>query len=71
MKLLKLNKPLVFTNTFATYTATRIIREGGRGAYLRLVIVMMQEAYVQSNLDLARTTKEKIKRFKNELQFSQ
>ena len=25
----------------------------------------------QSNLDLARTTKEKIKRFKNELQFSQ
>jgi serine/threonine protein kinase len=64
----KLNKPLVFTTTFATYTATHIIGEGGSG---RIFESRDDKGGVCAIkwLDLLKTTKEKVKRFKNELQF--
>ena len=64
----KLNKPLVFTSTFATYTATHIIGEGGSGR----IFEASDDAggiYAIKWLDPAKATKEKVKRFKNELQF--
>ena len=64
----KLNKSFVFTSTFATYTATHIIGEGGSG---RIFKASDDEGDICAIkwLDPAKATKEKVKRFKNELQF--
>ncbi|GAI75838.1 unnamed protein product, partial [marine sediment metagenome] len=64
----KLNKPLVFTTTFATYTATHIIGEGGSGRIFEASDDTGGICAIKW-LDLAKATKEKVKRFKNELQF--
>lgn len=64
----ELNKPVVFTSTFATYAATHIIGEGGSGRIFKA----SDDAggiYAIKWLDPAKATKEKVKRFKNELQF--
>jgi serine/threonine protein kinase len=64
----KLNRLLVFTTTFATYTATHIIGEGGSG---RIFEASDDTGTIWAIkwLDPAKATREKVKRFKNELQF--
>jgi len=64
----KLNKPFVFTTTFDTYTATHIIGEGGSGRIFEAVDDA-EGKYAIKYLDPAKATKEKVKRFKNELLF--
>ncbi len=64
----KLNKPFVFTTTFTTYTATHIIGEGGSGRIFE-ASDDTGGIYAIKWLDPAKATKEKVKRFKNELQF--
>jgi serine/threonine protein kinase len=64
----KLNKPSVFTTTFATYTATHIIGEGGSGRIFEATDDAGGICAIKW-LDPAKASKEKIKRFKNELQF--
>lgn len=64
----KLNKPLVFTTTFATYTATHIIGEGGSGRIFEANDDIGGICAIKW-LDPAKATREKVKRFKNELQF--
>jgi serine/threonine protein kinase len=64
----KLNRPVVFTTTFATYSATCIIGEGGSGKIFE-ALDDNGDVYSIKLLDPGKTTKEKIKRFKNELQF--
>jgi len=64
----KLNKPLVFTTTFATYSATHIIGEGGSGRIFEASDDTGGICAIKW-LDPAKATKEKVKRFKNELQF--
>ena len=64
----KLNKPLIFPTTFNTYTATHIIGEGGSG---RIFEAHDDDGNIHAIkwLDPHKTTREKIKRFKNELNF--
>jgi len=64
----KLNNPLIFTTTFATYTATHIIGEGGSGRIFEAEDDVGDKHAIKC-LDPAKVTKEKVKRFKNELQF--
>ncbi|MBI4296944.1 MAG: serine/threonine protein kinase [Chloroflexi bacterium] len=64
----KLSKPFVFTTTFATYTATHIIGEGGSGRIFEANDDAGGMCAIKW-LDPAKATKEKVKRFKNELQF--
>lgn len=64
----KLNKPLVFITTFATYTATHIIGEGGSGRIFEASDDTGGICAIKW-LDPAKATREKVKRFKNELQF--
>jgi len=64
----KLNKPLIFATTFATYTATHIIGEGGSGRIFE-ASDDVGGIYAIKWLDPAKATREKIKRFKNELHF--
>ena len=64
----KLNKPFVFTTTFATYTATHIIGEGGSGRIFE-TSDDTGGIFAIKWLDPAKATREKVKRFKNELQF--
>ena len=64
----KLNQPFVFTTTFATYTATHIIGEGGSGRIFEATDDAGGICAIKW-LDPAKASKEKIKRFKNELQF--
>ncbi len=64
----KLNKPLVFITTFATFTATHIIGEGGAGRIFEASDDTGGICAIKW-LDPAKATKEKVKRFKNELQF--
>jgi serine/threonine protein kinase len=64
----KLHKSLVFTTTFATYTATHIIGEGGSGRIFEASDDTGGICAIKW-LDPAKATKEKVKRFKNELQF--
>jgi serine/threonine protein kinase len=64
----KLNKPLVFTTTFATYIATHIIGEGGSGRIFE-ASDDIGGIWAIKWLDPLKATKEKVKRFKNELQF--
>ena len=64
----KLREPITFTTTFTTYNATHIIGEGGSGRIFQ-VIDDTGSKYAIKCLDPAKATKEKVKRFKNELQF--
>jgi serine/threonine protein kinase len=64
----KLNKPIIFTTTFATYTATYIIGEGGSGRIFE-AIDDVGNTYAIKWLEPVKATKEKVKRFKNELHF--
>jgi serine/threonine protein kinase len=64
----KLNKLLVFTTTFASYVATQVIGEGGSGRIFEATDDS-GAAYAIKLLDRARATKEKVKRFKNEVHF--
>jgi len=64
----KLNEPFVFTTTFATYTATHIIGEGGSGRIFEASDDTGDICAIKW-LDPAKASKEKVKRFKNELQF--
>lgn len=63
-----LKKPIIFETTFTTYTATEIIGEGGSGKIYKAT----DESgviWAIKLLDSAKATKEKVKRFKNELMF--
>ncbi|MBM2824373.1 MAG: serine/threonine protein kinase, partial [Dehalococcoidales bacterium] len=63
----KLNKPFVFTTTFATYIATHIIGEGGSGRIFE-ASDDTGGVWAIKQLEPVKATKEKVKRFKNELQ---
>ncbi|MFC2018683.1 serine/threonine-protein kinase [Chloroflexota bacterium] len=65
-----LKTPTIFTTTFATYTATAIIGEGGSGRIYK-VADDSGESFAIKLLEPSRITKEKVKRFKNELSFCQ
>lgn len=64
----KLSKPFIFTTTFSTFTGLYIIGEGGSGRIFEAVDDGGGASAIKW-LDPAKATKEKIKRFKNELQF--
>jgi len=64
----RLSKPFVFFTTFAMYTATHIIGEGGSGRIFEARDDAGGTCAIKW-LDPAKTTTEKVKRFKNELQF--
>lgn len=65
----RLKKPIIFTTTFNTYTATEIIGEGGSGRIYKATDDNDGTTYAIKCLDEAKTTGEKIKRFKNEIGF--
>lgn len=65
-----LKKPIVFTITFSTYTATAIIGEGGSGRIYRATDED-DKANAIKLLEPSKITRERIKRFKNELNFCQ
>ena len=64
----RLKEPRVFNTTFATYTATRIVGEGGSG-YILGANDEEGDPHAIKWLDPARATREKVRRFKNELLF--
>jgi serine/threonine protein kinase len=64
----KLNKPIIFTTTFATYTANHVIGEGGSGRIFE-AFDDTGSKYAIKRLDPIKVTKDKVKRFKNELHF--
>jgi len=63
-----ISKPFIFTTTFATYTATHIVGEGGSGRIFGAVDDA-GDTWAIKWLEPKKATKEKVKRFKNELQF--
>ena len=65
---MKLKKPIVFHTTFSTYTATEIIGEGGAGKVYRSFDDSNEEWAIKK-LDESKTSKERLKRFKNEYLF--
>ena len=64
----KLNNPVTFETTFNTYIAWEIIGEGGSGR-IYLAIDDAKDTWAIKWLDPAKAKKEKVKRFKNELQY--
>jgi serine/threonine protein kinase len=63
-----LKKPMVFETTFTTYKASEIKGEGGSGQIYKAADES-GSVYALKLLDPNKTSKEKVKRFKNELQF--
>jgi serine/threonine protein kinase len=63
-----LKSPIVFETTFTTYIATEIEGEGGSGRIYKAKDEA-NDIYAIKLLDPGKATKEKVKRFKNELQF--
>lgn len=63
-----LKKPIIFETTFALYNATEIIGEGGSGRIYKATDDSGSICAIKL-LDPGKATKEKVKRFKNELQF--
>jgi serine/threonine protein kinase len=63
-----LKKQIVFKTTFTSYHTTEIIGEGGSGRIYK-VTDDSKNIYAIKLLDPEKATKEKVKRFKNELQF--
>jgi serine/threonine protein kinase len=66
----KLKKPVVFTTTFTSYTADAIVGEGGSGRIYKAVDDDGEVVAIKL-LEPSKITREKIKRFKNELNFCQ
>lgn len=64
----KLKKSITFETTFTTYTATHIIGEGGAGRIFEAVDES-GAIWAIKGLDYTKTTKEKVRRFSNELTF--
>lgn len=64
-----LNKPIIFETTFARYSADAVLGEGGAGRIYR-VRDDSGAIHALKLLDPSKATKDKLKRFKNELLFS-
>jgi len=67
---MKLKKPIIFETTFAIFTATEIVGEGGSGRVYKAT----DEAgsvFAVKLLDPLKASKDKLKRFKNEILFGQ
>lgn len=65
---MSLKNPMVFDTTFTSYIASEIIGEGGSGKIYK-AIDDSENKYAIKLLDPGKASKDKIKRFKNELQF--
>ena len=63
-----LNNPVVFHTTFAQYTGTEIIGEGGAGRIYKAT-GDDGSVYAMKLLTAAKPNSEKMKRFQNEVQF--
>lgn len=63
-----LKNPIVFDTTFTSYVASEIIGEGGSGRIYKATDDS-EKNFAIKLLDPGKASKEKIKRFKNELQF--
>ncbi|HSF33606.1 MAG TPA: protein kinase [Candidatus Tectomicrobia bacterium] len=63
-----LKEPIEFETTFARYTATAILGEGGSGRVYRATDESGSACAIKL-LDSSKATREKLKRFKNELLF--
>ena len=63
-----LKKSIFFETTFTTYTATEIIGEGGSGKIYKATDET-GAIWAVKLLDSSKATKEKVRRFKNELMF--
>ena len=67
---MSLRKPIEFETAFATYTGIEIVGEGGAGRVYK-VTDESGRVYAVKLLDPAKATRDKRKRFKNELLFGQ
>lgn len=67
---MSLKKPLIFETTFAAFTATEIIGEGGSGRVYK-ASDENGSVFAVKMLDPSKASKEKLRRFKNELLFGQ
>src|SRR5207302_1036423 len=67
---MSLSKPAIFETTFTHYTGTDIIGEGGAGRVYRATDDA-ENVYAIKLLDSAKANREKVRRFKNEVLFSQ
>ena len=65
---MSLSKPVIFETTFTRYTGTDIIGEGGAGRVYRAT-EDAENVYAIKLLDPAKANREKLKRFKNEVEF--
>ena len=65
---MSLKNPIVFETTFTSYSALEIIGEGGSGKIYKATDDS-ENKFAIKLLDPSKASKEKIKRFKNELQF--
>lgn len=63
-------KSLIFESLFETYTSSGIIGEGGSG-YVHSVASSAGDIFALKYLNPDRITSEKLKRFKNEIEFCQ
>jgi serine/threonine protein kinase len=66
---MSLSKPVIFETTFTSYTGTGIIGKGGAGCVYRATDDA-ENVYAIKLLDAAKANREKVKRFKNEVEFS-
>ncbi len=66
---MSLSKPVIFETTFTSYTGTDIIGKGGAGCVYRATDDA-ENMYAIKLLDAAKANREKVKRFKNEVEFS-
>lgn len=66
----RLKKPVIFTTTFSTYMATEIIGEGGSGRIYKATGDSGEPVAIKW-LEPTRITREKVKRFENELNYCQ
>lgn len=63
-------KPPIFETQFETYTSSAVLGEGGSG-YVHAVTNSSGEEFALKYLNPSRITTEKLKRFKNEIEFCQ
>jgi serine/threonine protein kinase len=66
---MSLSKPVIFESTFTYYTGTDIIGEGGAGR-VYLATDDAENVYAIKLLDTTKANREKVERFKNEVEFS-
>ena len=67
---MNLKKPKLFETTFAAFTATEIVGQGGSGSVYKAIDDAGTVVAVKL-LDPSRANRERLKRFKNELLFGQ